>query len=106
MSNKEVIRKAFDQVCNAMAELDHAKVQLADLHYRAEKVEDTAMVLNKVSETAEPSSDSHEFVFIQHERAKDDLRAALASNTKDAIAKSLGQAYNATSDAFTVIKQI
>lgn len=106
MSNKEVIRKAFDQVCNAMAQLDHAKGQLANLHYRAEKVEDTAMVLNKVSETAEPSSDSHEFVFIQHERAKDDLREALASTTKHSIANSLGQAYNATSDAFTVIKQI
>ena len=106
MSNKEVIRKAFNQVCNAMEQLDHAKVQLADLHYRAEKVEDTAIVLNRVSETAEPSSDTHEFVFIQHERAKDDFRAALNMDTKASITNSLGVAYNATSDAYSVIKQI
>ena len=106
MSNKEVIRKAFDQVCNAMVELDNAKVQLANLHYRAEKVEDTAIVLNRVSETAEPSSDTHEFVFIQHEQAKSELREALSSPVKASIANSLGVAYNATSDAFTVIKQI
>jgi hypothetical protein len=106
MSNKEVIRKAFDQVCSAMEQLDHAKVQLADLHYRAEKVEDTGIVLNRVSETVEPSSDSHEFVFIQHERAKDDLREALASSAKASIANRLGVAYSATSDAFSVLKQI
>lgn len=106
MSNKEVIRKAFDQVCNAMVELDNAKVQLANLHYRAEKVEDTAIVLNRVSETNEPSSDTHEFVFIQHEQAKSELREALASTAKASITNSLGVAYNATSDAFTVIKQI
>lgn len=106
MSNKEVIRKAFDQVCNAMVELDNAKVQLANLHYRAEKVEDTAIVLNRVSETAEPSSDTHEFVFIQHEQAKVELREALASTAKTSITNSLGEAYNATSNAFAVIKQI
>lgn len=106
MSNKEVIRKAFDQVCNAMVELDNARVQLADLHYRAEKVEDTAIVLNRVSETAEPSSDTHEFVFIQHEQAKNDLREALASSVKTSITNSLGVAYNATSDAFSAARGI
>lgn len=106
MSNKETIRKAFDQVCNAMAQLDNAKGRLANLHYRAEKVESTESVLNKVSATVEPSSDSHEFVFIQHERAKDELREAMTVQAKDSIKNSLGEAYNATSDAYTVINKI
>ncbi len=106
MSNKELLRKAFDQVCNAMVELETAKSQLATLHYKAEKVEDTAFVLERVSKTLAPDSDSHEAVFIQHQMAKDDLKDALYSKGRHSIERHLETAYNATSEAFSVIHRV
>lgn len=106
MSNKELIRKAFDQVTFAMAELDTARLKLADLHYKAAKVEDTENVLNRISAVYEPSSDTHEAIFIQHQNAKSEFRDALDNKAKDIIVKSLGTAYNATSDAFSTLKKV
>ena len=106
MSNKELIRKAFDKVTLAMAELDEARLKLADLHYKAEMVENTEDVLNKISGIYEPSSDTHEAVFDKHQKAKDSFRDALASNYKETITLSLGTAYNATSEAFSTLQKV
>lgn len=106
MSDKEIIRKAFDTVCVAMVELQNAKAQLVELHYKVEKVEDTKIVLDRVTEILPPSSDEHEAVFIQHERAKIDLREAVATTNKATIQHSLAQAHNASSEAYSVLKQL
>ena len=89
-----------------MVELETAKSQLATLHYKAEKVEDTAFVLERVSKTLAPDSDSHEAVFIQHQMAKDDLKDALYSKGRHSIERHLETAYNATSEAFSVIHRV
>lgn len=106
MSNKELIRKAFDDVCVAMVELENVKSKLADLHYKAELVENTRAVLDRVSVVYEPSNDSHEAVFIQHAKAKDALREALSVANKGTIEQGLGTAYNATSEAFSLVHRV
>lgn len=106
MSNKEVIRKAFDTVCIAMVELQNAKEQLVELHYKVEKVEDTKIVLDRVSEALPPSSDEHEAVFIQHEKAKTDLREAVTTINKASIQNYLAHAHEASSEAYAVLKQL
>lgn len=106
MSNKELLRKAFDDVCIAMVELESVKTRLAELHYRAELVEDTKTVLDSVSERVEPSDDAHEAVFHQHQKALDGFRDAMSNHTKDAIAIRLGMAYSATSEAYSYIQKV
>ena len=106
MSNKEIIRKAFDDVCVAMVELETVKNKLADLHYKAELVEDTQQVLDRVSVVFEPSSDKHEAIFIQHEKAKSALRDALSVQSKASIESGLGMAHNATSEAYSLIHRV
>lgn len=106
MSNKELIRKAFEDVCVAMVELEGVKSKLADLHYKAELVENTQSVLDRVSLVFEPSNDSHEAVFIQHERAKVALRDALSVANKDGIERGLGVAYTATSEAYSIVHKV
>jgi hypothetical protein len=106
MSNKELIRKAFDDVCVAMVELEGVKSKLAELHYKAELVENTQSVLDRVSLVFEPSNDSHEAVFIQHERAKVALRDALSVQSKASIESGLGMAHNATSEAYSLIQRV
>lgn len=106
MSDKEIIRKAFNTVCIAMVELENAKAQLVELHYKVEKVEDTKIVLDRVTEVLPPSSDEHEAVFIQHERAKNELREAVAVTNRQSIQTCLAQVHNASSEAYSVLKQL
>ena len=104
MSNKELIRKAFNDACVAMEALEKAKTRLADLHYKAELVENMSVVLERVTRTYEPSNDAHEAVFVKQEQAKESLNMALA-NKKD-IYKALSTAHLATSDAYSVLNKV
>lgn len=105
-NNKENVKIAFDKVCLAIATLENVKSKLADLHYVAEEVEISEEVLNRVSMRDEPSSDSHEEVYLRSIRAKDRLRERLTSEFKDELSSQLGVAYVATSDAFTNVRSV
>lgn len=106
MSNKETVKIAFDKVCLAIANLEDVKSKLADLHYVAEEVEISEEILNNVSKREEPSSDTHEAVYLRSIRAKDRLREHLSSGFRDDLSSKLGVAYVATSDAFTNVKSV
>lgn len=106
MSNKEIVRIAFDKVCLAISELETAKTRLADLHYVAEEVEISQEILNRVSAAIEPSSDAHEVVYSRSIKAQGALRERLSNENRQTITSCLGTAYNATSDAFSTIRGV
>jgi hypothetical protein len=105
-NNKENVRMAFDKVCLAIATLEDVKTKLADLHYVAEEVEVSEEMLNRVSMEEEPSSDTHEYVYLRSVRAKDRLKEHLTPEFKDELSSQLGVAYVATSDAFTNVRSV
>jgi flagellar hook-basal body complex protein FliE len=82
------------------------KASSAELQRDIEKVEDTKIVLDRVSEALPPSSDEHEAVFIQHEKAKTDLREAVTTINKASIQNYLAHAHEASSEAYAVLKQL
>lgn len=106
MSNKEIVRIAFDKVCLAISELETAKTRLADLHYVAEEVEISQEILNRVSTAIEPSSDAHEVVYSRSLKAQEALRERLSNENRHTISSCLGTAYNATSEAFSSIRSV
>jgi hypothetical protein len=106
MSNKETVRVAFDKVCLAISELETVKTKLADIHYVAEEVEISQEILDRLSQTEEPSSDAHEVLYTRSMKAQEALRQRLTIDSKDAISSSLGVAYIATSEAFSTIRNV
>jgi len=104
--NKQEIRKAYDQLCLAIAELDNARKRLANLHYRVEEVEISGEILNRISHVYEPSNDSHEALFLRKMKAEEDLKCFLDKDCKEVIEKNLNVAYNATSEAYSGIKKV
>ena len=106
MSNNELIRKAFNDVCSAISNLEVAKHELADLRAKSEMVKLTSETLENASRNYEPSNDIHEAVFIQHEKAKEEFDQFVNSNTKESIKNQLNSAFNATSEAQSILKSI
>lgn len=99
------VRAAFDQICAAIASLQHAKVTLTNLHYQAKQVEDLQHILNHLGKFASPSDDAHEVIFAQLEAAKQTLRDANSGRLWDGVREDLSLAYKATDEAWTTIKK-
>jgi hypothetical protein len=103
MTNKQDIRKAFDEINKAIIELENAKQGIISLHTTVKEVDDSIEVLNRISHLYEPSDDAHEAVFARVTQAKDKLRE-FDLEGRGKIKHALGVAYNATNEAYLKIK--
>jgi thioredoxin-like negative regulator of GroEL len=99
------VKAAFDQICAAIASLQHAKTTLANLHYQAKQVEDLQHILDHLGQFASPSDDAHEAVYAQLESAKQTLRDANSGRLWDGVKEDLSRAYKSTDEAWRTIKQ-
>jgi thioredoxin-like negative regulator of GroEL len=99
------VKAAFDQICAAIASLQHAKTTLANLHYQAKQVEDLQHILDHLGQFASPSDDAHEVIFAQLDIAKQTLRDANSGRLWSGVQQDLSAAYKATDEAWTTIKK-
>ena len=98
------VKKAFEEICAAIASLQHAKTTLVNLHYQAKQVEDLQYILNHLGQFASPSDDAHEAVYAQLESAKQTLRDANSGRLWEGVKEDLSSAYKATDEAWQTIK--